>query len=447
MKNILTRIFLIVISMMVFTQFNYAQQGNILTLDEAIILGFENSHQLNIAKLNVENKEASYDETKTQMLPLLQFNAGYRRLSEITPYTIASPYGNITISPNITDYYDLKLSLSQPLFTGFRLSGNTNAAENIFLASKENLTLEQQTLILKIKYAYWNLYKAQKLSKVVDENVMQIQAHLNDAKNMYDRGMATNNDLLKVEVQLAEAKLKQLDLQNAVRLAKLGLNNTLGLPLSSPVEIIEEIDLDLKEEIDLNNQLELAYQNRPDLKAIEYNLKAGEYAIDMASSGWFPQIYLSGNYNYSNPNTRFFPQESKFKGSWDVGVNLSYELWNWNKNGYRSTQAKVQYEQSKDNYNIIKDAVTLEVNQNYLNIKQAKEKLTVSESSVKQAEENYRVTQELFKQGLTINSELLDAEVALLQSRTNYVQTIVDYELAKASLEKAVGEIKDYIKQ
>jgi outer membrane protein TolC len=219
------------------------------------------------------------------------------------------------------------------------------------------------------------------------------------------------------------------------------------LPLSNAVEIQEEIDLNLAEEVDLNSRLELAYQNRPDLKAIEYNLKAGEYSIDAANSGWFPQIYLSGNYNYSNPNTRFFPQESKFKGSWDVGVSLSYDLWNWNRSGYKSTQARVQYEQSKDNYNIIKDAVTLEVNQNYLNMKQAKEKLAVSESSVKQAEENYRVTQELFKQGLTINSELLDAEVALLQSRTNYVQTIVDYELAKASLEKAVGEITEYMKQ
>ncbi|HEX7356213.1 MAG TPA: TolC family protein [Ignavibacteriaceae bacterium] len=441
MKRILLRIFVLSAVLMFYCQPVFSQENVQLTLDEAIRLGLENSHQLNSAKMNVKYREANYGEVKTQMLPTLQFNAGYTRLSEITPYTFSGPFGSIDIAPNITNNYTMKLSLVQPLFTGYRLSSSSDIAENYFFASKENFTKEQQDLILKIKTAYWNVFKAKKINKVIDENILQTQAHLNDVKSMFDRGMATNNELLKVEVQLAEAKLKQMDAQNSVKLAKLALNSILGLPLTNPVEIFEEININLIPEIDLNEQLEKAYQKRPELKAMDYNIKSGEKAIDLANSGWFPQIYLNGNYYYSNPNQRFFPQQEKFKGSWDVNITLSYDLWNWNRTGYKSTQAEVQLEQSKDNYNIIKDAITLEVNQNYLNVLQAKEKLSVSEFSVKQAEENYRVTKELFAQGLTINSELLDAEVALLQAKTNYVQTIVDYELAKASLEKSVGDI------
>lgn len=441
MKRILLRIFVLSAVLMFYCQPVFAQESVQLTLDEAIRVGLENSHQLNSAKMNVKYREANYGEVKTQMLPTLQFNAGYTRLSEITPYTFSGPFGSIDIAPNITNNYTMKLSLVQPLFTGYRLSSSSDIAENYFFASKENFTKEQQDLILKIKTAYWNVFKAKKINKVIDENILQTQAHLNDVKSMFDRGMATNNELLKVEVQLAEAKLKQMDAQNSVKLAKLALNSILGLPLTNPVEIFEEININLIPEIDLNEQLEKAFQKRPELKAMDYNIKSGEKAIDLANSGWFPQIYLNGNYYYSNPNQRFFPQQEKFKGSWDVNITLSYDLWNWNRTGYKSTQAEVQLEQSKDNYNIIKDAITLEVNQNYLNVLQAKEKLSVSEFSVKQAEENYRVTKELFAQGLTINSELLDAEVALLQAKTNYVQTIVDYELAKASLEKSVGDI------
>jgi len=441
MKRILLRIFVLSAVLMFYCQPVFSQENVQLTLDEAIRLGLENSHQLNSAKMNVKYREANYGEVKTQMLPTLQFNAGYTRLSEITPYTFSGPFGSIDIAPNITNNYTMKLSLVQPLFTGYRLSSSSDIAENYFFASKENFTKEQQDLILKIKTAYWNVFKAKKINKVIDENILQTQAHLNDVKSMFDRGMATNNELLKVEVQLAEAKLKQMDAQNSVKLSKLALNSILGLPLTDPVEIFEEININLIPEIDLNEQLEKAYQKRPELKAMDYNIKSGEKAIDLANSGWFPQIYLNGNYYYSNPNQRFFPQQEKFKGSWDVNITLSYDLWNWNRTGYKSTQAEVQLEQSKDNYNIIKDAITLEVNQNYLNVLQAKEKLSVSEFSVKQAEENYRVTKELFAQGLTINSELLDAEVALLQAKTNYVQTIVDYELAKASLEKSVGDI------
>ncbi|HCY74506.1 MAG TPA: hypothetical protein DHV28_01165 [Ignavibacteriales bacterium] len=441
MKKILLRIFVLSTVLMFYYQSAFAQQTAQLTVDDAIKLGLENSHQLNSAKMNVKYREANYGEVRTQMLPTLQFYAGYTRLSEVTPYTISGPFGSIDIAPNITNNYTMKLSLAQPLFTGYRLSSSSEIAENSFYASQEYFTQEQQHLILKIKTAYWNVFKAKKINKVIDENILQTQAHLNDVKSMFDRGMATNNELLKVEVQLAEAMLKQMDAQNSVKLAKLALNNTLGLPLTNPVEINEDIDINLIPEIDLNEQLEKAYQKRPELKAMDYNIKSSEKAIDLANSGWFPQIYLNGNYYYSNPNQRFFPQQEKFKGSWDVNVSLSYDLWNWNRTGYKSTQAEVQLEQSKDNYNIIKDAITLEVNQNYLNMLQAKEKLSVSEFSVKQAEENYRVTKELFNQGLTINSELLDAEVALLQAKTNYVQTIVDYELAKASLEKSVGDI------
>ncbi len=95
---------------------------------------------------------------------------------------------------------------------------------------------------------------------------------------------------------------------------------------------------------------------------------------------------------------------------------------------------------AKDSYKIIKDGVTLEVTQNYLNLKKSEERMTVSEQNVGQAEENYRVTDDKFKNGLALNSDLLDAEVALLQAKTNYIQSIVDYELAQAQLKKSIGE-------
>ncbi|MGH9426214.1 MAG: TolC family protein, partial [Terriglobia bacterium] len=82
----------------------------------------------------------------------------------------------------------------------------------------------------------------------------------------------------------------------------------------------------------------------------------------------------------------------------------------------------------------------LDVTRNYLNLGRARERITVAEQGVKQAEEHYRVTSARFKQGLGLNSDLLDAEVALLQAKTNYAQALVDFGLAQASLERAIGE-------
>jgi outer membrane protein TolC len=88
----------------------------------------------------------------------------------------------------------------------------------------------------------------------------------------------------------------------------------------------------------------------------------------------------------------------------------------------------------------MQDGITLEITQNFLNLNQAKERTAVAKQGVKQAEENHRVTNNRFKEGLAQNSDLLDAEVALLQARTNYTQAVVDFELAEARLQKAIGE-------
>ena len=173
---------------------------------------------------------------------------------------------------------------------------------------------------------------------------------------------------------------------------------------------------------------------------MDYRVQASEKGITAAKSDWFPQIYLVGDYNYARPNPRILPTQDKFNGTWDVSISMSLNLWNWGATIDKTDQAKAQFEQAKDSYKIIKDRVTLEVTQNFLNVQKSKEKMTVAEQSVSQAEENYRITDEKFKNGLALNSDLLDAEVALLRAKTNYIQSIVDYELAQAQLKKSIGE-------
>ncbi|MHB8842687.1 MAG: TolC family protein, partial [Candidatus Aquicultor sp.] len=130
----------------------------------------------------------------------------------------------------------------------------------------------------------------------------------------------------------------------------------------------------------------------------------------------------------------------EFNGTWDINLSLSFSLWNWGATVDRTDAAEAQYEQAKDNMKILKDMITLEVTRNFLDINKSKEKMTVAKQNVDQAEENYKITDEKFKNGLALNSDLLDAEVALLQAKTNYIQSIVDYELAIAQLNKSIGE-------
>jgi outer membrane protein TolC len=220
----------------------------------------------------------------------------------------------------------------------------------------------------------------------------------------------------------------------------IGLNNILGTPLQSEIELATSMQQQSKTYADVSTLVQQAFEKRPELKGVELRMKASESAVTAARSGWFPQIYLVGNYYTARPNQRIFPAVDQFKETWDVSVSVSLDIWNWGTTIHQTNQAQAQLEQTRDALGQLRDGITLEVTQNYLNLNQTKEKIGVAEKGVGQAEENYRITNEKFKSGLALNSDLLDAESALLQAKWNFIQALVDHELADARLQKAIGE-------
>lgn len=416
-----------------------AQQKQI-TLQEGIDLGLLNSKTLHSSKMKVVSAEAGLSVMNAAQLPELSLSAAYTRLSPVNPFTFTvQPFGTFTLSPSILDNYNLKLSLQQPLFTGFKLSSNSQIARLNSLAAKQQYTQAEQDLILSIKNAYWDLFSAEKVKQAVDDNYQQVKAHLNDVQNFFKQGLATKNDVLKVEVQLSEIQLQQIDAKNSVKLAIVNLDNVIGLPLNTDIQVQENIEISENLNYELEQLIKSALENRPDLKALNYQVEASKNGITLAESNWYPQIYLTGNYYYNKPNQRILPNQNRFDATWDVGVGLSFNIWNWGATKNQTVQAKAQYEESVDGLNTMKDAITLEVTQDYYNMIKAREKVLVAEQTVSQAEENYRVTDDKFKQGLTLNSELLDAETALLQAKTNQIQAQVEYELALAQIERSTG--------
>ena len=418
----------------------YAQDKKKMTVDECVKTGLENSNFLHSSKMSMNYAEAKSKEVNTFRLPSLSFGASYTRLSEVNPFILNTPFGVFNIAPSILNSYNFKVTLQQPIFTGFRLESNSKIAEYSYEASKEDFNRDRNELVYNIRNAYWGLFQANQIKKVTEENVAQVQAHLTDVQNLFDQGLATKNDVLKVQVQLGEAQLRLIDSKNAVQIANINLDNILGISLSTEIEPFNNIDKKVKDARELSDLLDKAYSRRPELKSMDYKVQASQSGITAAKSDWWPQLYLTGNYYYARPNQRIQPTQDKFNATWDVSVSMSFNLWNWGATSDRTDAAEAQFEQAKDGYKILKDRVTLEVTANYLNINKSEERMTVSEQSVKQAEENYKVTDEKFKNGLALNSDLLDAEVALLQAKTNYIQSVVDYELALAQLKKSIGE-------
>jgi outer membrane protein TolC len=427
------------------------QQKITLTIEQAIETGMENSKALRTSQFKVDAADAKASETNTLGLPSLKFNGSYTRLSDVpaSAFTLsANSFGvgfppsdvSMVLSPTVLNNYGLKATLQQPLFTGGKISGAANAAEYLSDATKQDYKKDKAEVQYNIKAAYWNLYRANEFKMFVDENVNQIKSHAKDAENLMKQGMLTSNDLMKVQVQLSDALVRQIDATNNVKLAMYLLNNTLGLPLQTEIVLASTIQISDRTWEPIDQLVNNAYEKRPEVIGMNARVKAGESGLTSARGGWWPQIYLIGDYNYMRPNSRIFPAVDQFDKTWDVTLSVSFDIWNWWQTGYQSNQAQAQLAQAQESLSMLKDGVMLEVTQSYLGVNQFKERKAVAEQGVQQAEENYRVTDEKYKIGMTPNSELLDAEVALLQARLNLTQSLVDYELSMARLSRAIGE-------
>jgi outer membrane protein len=426
------------------------QQTVSLTVEQAISNGLEKSKSLHSLLMKVEYADAKSSEMSALMLPAIKATGSYSRLSDVPPFSAtipASTFGpgfpvtskSIALSQTFLDNYNVRLTLQQPLFAGFRIRSSANIAEYQSKASAQDYTRDKSDLIFNIKNSYWSLFKAIEFNKVVYENVQQVKAHLKDVQNFFDQGIVTKNEVLKVDVQLSNAEVLQIEAKNNVSLAMLALNNLVGLPLETKVDLTSHLQPLTVEYKDVSTLIQDALSNRPDVKGMEFRVKAGESGVTLARSGWYPQIYLVGNYIYARPNSRILPAIDKFKDTWDVSVNASLDIWNWGATIHQTDQAQAQLAQADDGLGQLKDGITLEVTQSYLAFNQSKEKIVVAEKGVTQAEENLRITIEIFKSGMASNSDLLDAEVALLQSKSNHIQAQVDCEVADARLKRSLG--------
>jgi len=422
-----------------------------LSLDEAIAAGLEASPALHASRAKVDASSARAREVAAMRLPALKLGAGYTRLSEIPPFEVTLPIfpQPIVVSQNYFNNWTLRLTAQQPLFTGFRLQANTESARMLEASAGWDLTKDRSEFVFAVKNAYWGLARAREIEAVVDDTIVQVQEHLKDVRAFFDQGLLTKNEVLRAELQLSQTELLRIDARNASEMARTSLNTLIGLPVEADVELTSSAesaasqvpaDVGPVEDAAARSLLGTALAGRPELKASEFRIKASEAGLKAARSGWYPQVALAGNYYYLRPNPRLLPAVDRFKATWDVGVSVSFDLWNWGQTKSQTEQAKAQLSQARDARKLLEDQAVLDVTQSRLALVQARDKIGVAAQAVGQAEENLRMVREQFREGVALNSDVLDAEVFLLQARTSRTQAAMDLALAQARLEKALGK-------
>ncbi|MGZ5495599.1 MAG: TolC family protein [Candidatus Aminicenantales bacterium] len=422
-----------------------------LSLDEAIAAGIEASPALHASRMKAESSSAKARELAAGRLPSLKLGAGYSRLSEVPPFEVTLPISPnpIVVSQNYFNNWNLRLGVQQPLFTGFRLEAGTESARMLERSAGMDLEKDRSEFVYAVKNAYWGLARAREFDAVVGETIGQVREHLKDVRAFFDQGLLTKNEVLRAELQLSNAGLMAIDARNAVENARTSLLTLIGLPVDTEIELTTSAESQAsrvpaagtegEDASAAKTLLDTALAGRPELRSADFRIKASEAGLKAARAGWYPQVSLAGNYYYLRPNPRLMPARDKFYGTWDIGIALSFDIWNWGQTRSQAEQAKAQLAQARDARKLLEDQAVLEVTQSRLALAQARDKIRVAGEAVGQADENLRMVTERFRQGVALNADVLDAEVFLLQARTARVQSAIDLVLAQARLEKALG--------
>lgn len=435
-----TRLFGFVLAIV--SPFAVAQTTLELTLDDAERRAIETSKLLRSSHARVQQAQLRTDEISTSKLPSLSLQGGYTHLSPVPALQFALPgmQQQVTLLPVILDQTQIRLQLQQILYAGGRITASQEAASLQAQASEEDYRSDEVKVRFAIRTAYWNLYKLRATQQALQQTLRQLEARVRDAENLQKAGLAMSNDVLKLRVQLANTRAQSLDLEAQEQALAVQLNNSIGVPLSTRIVLKSEPTVEDTTVTDLDRLVADAVQTRPDVNASSMRVRSAEASIAAANAAWLPTIAFNASYLYANPNQRILPNRRQFDGTWDVGISMSWNLWNWLQPQYQVGQARAQYEQARATTELLQDNVAVEVTQNYVALRPARERISVAHEALVQAEENYTLVANRFASGLATSTDVLEAESLLLQARTNEISARADYMLAKARLLNSLGK-------
>ncbi len=430
----------LIILFLLISSFLAAQQKN-YTLEESLAAGLKKDKQIKNSRSRLSESAAQVNEVSSNFYPQLFFGANYTRLSDVPPFEVSVPFtpNPITIQESILNTYTLKLSLQQPIFTGFRLSSLKLAAEKRRESVEQLYELEINNAALNIYESFWNFYKAEEFVNLLTENISALKIHLEDTRKFLDNGLATRNDLLKLEVQYSNLELELIKAENILELSRINFNKAIGIDLDSETEISAgeiEVELNLTEPDKLIPE---ALKNRKELQALYLQADAASAKITSEKSDWFPQVSVFGDFFYSRPNQRILPLEDKFADTWNIGVALNWNILDWGNTSAKVAQAKEKKLQTEISLDILRENIETEIYKLYFDLLSGIKKVKVNRLNVEQTEENYRITKDKYTVQYATSSDLIDAEVSALDAKTNLTASLVEYELAKVRLEKALG--------
>ena len=412
-----------------------AQDKKTLGLQEAIDLGMKSSKQLKISQSKIDEATAALQEAMERKLPNASASASYLRLNSANiDLKSSNNNGNAGSNPNVNQVFYGMVNLSMPIYSGGKIRYGIRSAELLKKAIELDAEINKDEIIQNTIEAFANLFKAGSQVRLIRENLASARQRVKDLTNLEKNGLLARNDLLKAELQASTVELNLLDAENNRDFANLNMNLMLGLP-SETLLALDTAGIEKAYDTRvMDDFIRAAMQNRKDKAATELRRQSAQTGVLSAKAEALPSIQLTGGYIAAD-----IPNLLTVTNAVNIGLGVSYNIASLWKNKSKVKQAESRVQQIQYNEELLDDRIRLQVSRDYLTVISNRKKVEVYAKALEQATENERIVKNKFNNSLATTQELLDADVALLQSKLSFTLAKADQFVAYNKLLQSSG--------
>ncbi len=331
--------------------------------------------------------------------------------------------------------------LTQPIFMGGAIVAMNKVADINEEMMQNSADVRRQAVIYSTDQAYWqvvSLKHKQRLAKSFLDVVKKLDS---DVQKMIEEGVATRSEGLSVSVKVNEAEMAVQKVNDGLVLSKMLLCKQIGLPIDTDITLTDE-DAENLSVIAMRPQslMEQGIERRPELKMLGNAVNISRQATNILKAGNLPQVALTGGYAISNPNV-LNGFEKKFGGFWNVGLLVRIPIWNWGDVAYKVRASKNATAIANLELDEARELIELQVNQSAFKVDEASKRLAMAQSNIERAEENLRVANVGFKEGVITPTTVMEAQTAWLQAQSQKIDAEIEVRLSQVDLQKALGTL------
>jgi outer membrane protein len=419
-----------------------APESPAVTLEQAVKLALERHPEVGKARAASEAMKARIREVRAQALPEVNFTSNAVRWRDPSLLN-ASGLDKFpqelrdALVPEPVSLFDYSVSVKQPIYTAGKVGTALKLAAVEQEASLAEIDRAEQDIALGVVKAYWGLLWSERYEKLTAETQAQKKAHADMARTRFKNGVATEVDVLRSDVAVANGVPDLVRAGNAIRQTRALLNYHVVRPLSFETQVIGDFDEKPWDEWDVDALMRDASRRRPELVRLRHTERSAAVQVDLANAESKLRLDFTGSYGLMSrlPENLLDPKYAK----WNMGVNFTLPVFDGFKRSGLVGQAVANQRGTRLERERVEQQVRLAIQQGLDDLKAAQESVAAARATVAEAEKVLGMMQNNYKYGAATTLDVLDAQTAVSTARMNLLRGLHSYVVARAELRHAIG--------